>query len=222
VISTGLASQNIDGSVGDLISGPKFLDTDKYDVVAKAPSDTDLDTILSMLRTLLIERFKIKYHVEDQPINVWALTFQKKDARLKPANPNSRSTCKRTNAANSFGVPTTTLTCQNTTLSQLADKLSAMAPDYVDHPAVDASGLDGGFDFALSWTPRAQFESGQRGQAPVGGGGGDGGGGGGASEPNGALSLFEGVQRLGLNLEIRKQPYPVVVIDSMEAKPTEN
>ena len=164
----------------------------------------------------MIERFKIKYHVEDQPINVWALTFQKKDARLKPADPNSRSTCKRTNAANSFGVPTTTLTCQNTTLSQLADKLPAMARDYVDHPAVDASGLDGGFDFALSWTPRTQFESGQRGQAPGGGSGG------GASEPNGALSLFESVQRLGLKLEIRKQPYPVVVIDWMEAKPTEN
>jgi uncharacterized protein (TIGR03435 family) len=220
VISTGLATQNIDdGSVTDLISGPKFLDTDKYDVVAKAPSDTDPDTIRLMLRTLLIERFKVKYHVEDQPINVWALTFQKKDARLKPADPNSRSTCKRTNAANSFGVPTVTLTCQNTTLSQLADKLPAMARDYVDHPAVDASGLDGGFDFALSWTPRAQSESGQRGQAPGGGGGGRGGD---ASEPNGALSLFEGVQRLGLNLEIRKQPYPVVVIDSMEAKPTEN
>ena len=220
LISTGLATNNIeDRSVLDLISGPKFLDTDKYDVVAKAPSDTDTDTILSMLRTLLIERFKIKYHVEDQPINVWALTFQKKDARLKPADPNSRSTCKRTNAANSFGVPTVTLTCQNTTLSQLADKLPAMARDYVDHPAVDASGLDGGFDFALSWTPLAQFESGQRGQAPGGGGGG---GGGGASEPNGALSLFEGVQRLGLNLEVRKQPYPVVVIDSIEAKPTEN
>jgi len=221
LISTGVATQGIgEGSVLDLISGPKFLDTDKYDIVAKAPSDvTDLDTTLSMLRTLLIERFKIKYHVEDQPINVWALTLQKKDARLKPADPNSRSTCKRTNAANSFGVPTVTLTCQNTTLSQLADKLPAMARDYVDHPAVDASGLDGGFDFALSWTPLAQFESGQRGQAPGGGGGG---GGGDASEPSGALSLFEGVQRLGLNLEVRKQPYPVVVIDSMEAKPTEN
>ena len=225
LMSTGLATQNIDDqSVTDLISGPKFLDTDKYDVVAKAPSDValsgdvDADTIFSMLRTLLIERFKIKYHVEDQPINVWALTFQKKDARLKPADdPNSRSTCKRTNAANSFGVPTVTLTCQNTTLSQLADKLPAMARDYVDHPAVDDSGLDGGFDFALSWTPRAQFESGQRGREPGGGGGG-----GDAAEPNGALSLFEGVQRLGLNLEIRKQPYPVVVIDSMEAKPTEN
>ena len=78
----------------------------------------------------------------------------KRDPRLKQSDPNSRSTCKRAVANNSFGVPTATLTCQNTTLAQLADKLPAMAPAYVDHPALDASGLEGGFDFALSWTPR--------------------------------------------------------------------
>ena len=96
-----------------------------------------------------------------------------------------------------------------------------MAPAYVDHPAVDASGLEGGFDFALSWTPRGNFDGGQRGQAPGGGGGGPAGAGA-ASDPNGALSLFEGVQRLGLKLEVRKQPYPVLVIDHMDTKPTEN
>jgi uncharacterized protein (TIGR03435 family) len=222
LVSLGLAGPNNQGAgnAADLLSGPKFLETDKYDIVAKAPSDValsgtdvDADTILAMLRTLLIDRFKIKYHIEDQPINVYALTLQKKDARLKQADPNSRSTCKRTVAANSFGIPTATLTCQNTTLAQLADKLPAMAPAYVDHPAVDASGLEGGFDFALSWTPRANFEGGQRGQGPAGAG---------ASEPNGALSLFEGVQRLGLKLDVKKQPYPVLVIDHMETKPTEN
>jgi hypothetical protein len=48
------------------------------------------------------DRFKIKYHTEDQPIKFYALIFQKKDARLKPADPNSRSTCKRAVANNSF------------------------------------------------------------------------------------------------------------------------
>ena len=226
IVSLGLAGPNNlgQGNAGDLLSGPKFLDTDKYDVVAKAPSDValsgtdvDADTLLAMLRTLLIDRFKIKYHIEDQPINVYALTFQKKDARLKSADPNSRSTCKRTVGNNSLGVPTATLTCQNTTLAQLADKLPAMAPAYVDHPAVDVSGLEGGFDFALSWTPRANFDGGQRGQGPNAAAGGAV-----ASDPNGTLSLFEGVQRLGLKLEVRKQPYPVLVIDHVETKPTEN
>src|SRR5215831_14918253 len=105
LVSMGLAGPNTlgGGNAGDLLSGPKFLETDHYDIVAKAPSDvalsgTDVDaeTLLAMLRTMLIDRFKIKYHVEDQPINVYALTFQKRDSRLKQADPNSRSTCKRT------------------------------------------------------------------------------------------------------------------------------
>jgi uncharacterized protein (TIGR03435 family) len=229
LIATGLQSPNQNpgaGSSGDLISGPKFIDTEKYDIVAKAPSDValsgtdvDADTILAMLRTLLIDRFKIKYHVEDQPLNVYGLIAQKRDPRLKQADPASRATCKRTVANNANGVPLATLTCQNTTLAQLAEKLPAMAPAYVDHPAIDLTGLDGGYDFALSWTPRAQFEGGgQRGQVPNQ----PGAGGPAASDPTGALSLFEGVQRLGLKLEIQKHPYPVLVIDHMEEKPTDN
>jgi uncharacterized protein (TIGR03435 family) len=223
LVAWGLVSpnQNPGGSAGDLISGPKFLDTEHYDIVARAPSDValsgtdvDADTILAMLRTMLIDRFKIKFHTEDQPTNVYALISQKRDPRLKQADPASRSTCKRAVAANATGLPTATLTCQNTTLAQLAEKLPAMAPAYVDHPAIDASGLDGGWDFALSWTPRANFDGGgQRGQAPNAPG---------ASDPNGGLSLFEGVQRLGLKLEIQKHPYPVLVIDHIEQKPTDN
>jgi uncharacterized protein (TIGR03435 family) len=224
LVAWGLVSpnQNPGGSAGDLISGPKFLDTEHYDIVARAPSDValsgtdvDADTILAMLRTMLIDRFKIKFHTEDQPISVYALTAQKRDPRLKQADPASRSTCKRSVAANPSGLPLATLTCQNTTLAQLAEKLPAMAPAYVDHPALDSSGLDGGWDFALSWTPRANFDGAQRGQAPNQGAPG-------ASDPNGGLSLFEGVQRLGLKLELQKHPYPVLVIDHMEQKPSDN
>jgi uncharacterized protein (TIGR03435 family) len=222
LVAWGLVSpnQNPNGSVGDLISGPKFMDTEHYDIVARAPSDValsgtdvDADTILAMLRNLLIDRFKIKFHTEEQPINVYALIAPKRDPRLKQADPASRATCKRTVATNSTGLPMATLTCQNTTLAQLAEKLPAMAPAYVDHPAVDAAGLEGGWDFALSWTPRANFDGAQRGQAPAGAA---------ASDPNGGLSLFEGVEKLGLKLEVRKHPYPVLVIDHMEEKPSDN
>src|SRR5215831_9808579 len=222
LLAWGLVSpnQNPGGSLDDLISGPKFMETEHYNIVARAPSDValsgtdvDADTILAMMRNMLIDRFKIKFHTEEQPINVYALITQRRDPRLKQADPASRSTCKRSVAANTTGLPTATLTCQNTTLAQLAEKLPAMAPAYVDHPAVDATGLEGGWDFALSWTPRANFDGGQRGQAPAAGG---------ASDPNGGLSLFGGVERPGLKLEVRKQPYPVLVIDHMETKPAEN
>jgi uncharacterized protein (TIGR03435 family) len=222
LVASGLVSPNQNpgaGSAADLISGPKFMDTAHFDIVAKAPADValsgtdvDADTVLAMLRTLLIDRFKIKYHIEDQPINVYALTVQKRE-RLKQADPASRSTCKRTVAANAAGLPQASLACQNTTLAQLADKLPAMAPAYVDHPAIDATGLEGGWDFVLNWTPRQNFDGGgQRGQGPNAG----------ASDPNGGLSLFEGVERLGLKLEVRKSPYPVLVIDHIEEKPSDN
>jgi uncharacterized protein (TIGR03435 family) len=44
-----------------------------------------------------------------------------------------------------------------------------------------------------------------------------------ASEPNGALSLFDAVNKqLGLKVEKLKRPLPVVVIDHIEETPTEN
>ena len=44
-----------------------------------------------------------------------------------------------------------------------------------------------------------------------------------ARDPNGALSFPEAVSRqLGLKLELEKRPAPVLVIDHVEQKPTEN
>jgi uncharacterized protein (TIGR03435 family) len=44
-----------------------------------------------------------------------------------------------------------------------------------------------------------------------------------ASDPNGALSFFDAVNKqLGLKLEKQKRPLPVLVIDHVDEKPTEN
>jgi uncharacterized protein (TIGR03435 family) len=44
-----------------------------------------------------------------------------------------------------------------------------------------------------------------------------------ASDPNGAVTLFEAVEKqLGLKLESQKRPVPVLVIDHAEQKPTDN
>jgi uncharacterized protein (TIGR03435 family) len=43
------------------------------------------------------------------------------------------------------------------------------------------------------------------------------------SDPNGALSMLDAVSKqLGLKLEKQKRPAPVLVIDHIEEKPTEN
>ena len=43
-----------------------------------------------------------------------------------------------------------------------------------------------------------------------------------ATDPDGRLTVFEALDKLGLKLEARKMPMPVLVIDRMEQKPTEN
>jgi uncharacterized protein (TIGR03435 family) len=44
-----------------------------------------------------------------------------------------------------------------------------------------------------------------------------------ASDPNGAISIFDaGNKQLGLKLEEKKRPAPVLVIDHVEEKPTDN
>ena len=78
------------------------------------------------------------------------------------------------------------------------------------------------YDFTFNFSPIGPVQ-GQR------GGGGERGGAPPAnansnvSDPNGAVSLFDAMlKQLGLKLEMRKRPLPVLVIDHVEEKPTEN
>ena len=46
---------------------------------------------------------------------------------------------------------------------------------------------------------------------------------GGVADPSGAISLFDALDKqLGLKLELQKHPMPVIVIDHIEEKPTDN
>ena len=206
----------------DMLAGPKWIETDRFNIVAKAPADVsiagnniDVMTLQGMLKNLLIDRFKIKMHTEDRPVAAFALLAPKRETKLKKADPTARANCKRP-IAQGGAVPVANVVCQNTTMAQLAEKLQGWAGAYVTHPAFDATGLEGGWDFSFSWIPRANFEAPrpeaaqQPGAAAV------------PSDPNGGLTVFEAMEKLGLKLEQQKRPLPVIVIDSASQNPTEN
>jgi uncharacterized protein (TIGR03435 family) len=191
--------------------GEKWLDTERYDIAAKTAPTASADTLRVMLRSLLEERFRLKVHKEDQPVPVYALTGSK--PKIKEADPSSRSTCTRSAADGLVHY-----TCVNTTMAQLAEKLPNVAGGYLDHPMVDLTGLKGGYDFILSWTPRNRLLGGGRGPAPAAADGGAAS----ADRPVG-FTIFEAVDRqLGLKLASQKHPMPVLVIDHIERKPAEN
>ena len=212
---------SIDDNNDDMIDGPKWLDTQRFDIVAKASAVEQMDdgTMGMMLRSLLMDRFKLATHFEDRPVTVWALVAAK--PKLKTADPSNRSTCKVAGVGSNGGVSAArlrTFTCQNMTMPLFADSLHGMASGYIDHPVVDKTGLDGAWDFTLRFSGRAVFEG------RVGGKGGEGSGSAGAApDPNGAISLYEALEKqLGLKLETQKSPMPVLVVDHVEQKPTDN
>jgi uncharacterized protein (TIGR03435 family) len=217
----------------DLISAPKWLDSARFDIIAKLPAvmmaangaPPPVQDLGPMLQALLIDRFKMKIHYEDQLVTAYALVAVK--PKLKKADSSTRTGCKLGNgpiSANtgSFVPPARTVSCQNMTMAQFADQLQSIAGPYggpyVHYPVVDATGLDGGWDFSFTFSPiPANQVAAPFGASPAGPAGAA------ASDPVSGASLFEAVyKQLGLKLKAQKRPYPVCAIDHIEEKPTGN
>jgi uncharacterized protein (TIGR03435 family) len=105
-------------------------------------------------------------------------------------------------------------------MAQFADQLQMIASSYIRYPVVDASSLEGAWDFSFTFTP---INPALLASTPFGNPGGAGADAPGASVPIGGTSIFDALEKqLGLKLEMGKRPYPVFVIDHMEEKPAEN
>jgi uncharacterized protein (TIGR03435 family) len=106
-------------------------------------------------------------------------------------------------------------------MAQFADRLLNMGPG-LNWPVEDATEIEGGWDFTLTYSRAPIIFNG-----PDGGRGGDAGPAGAAiptaADPSGGLTIFEAIEKeLGLKLETRKRTLPVIMIDHLEQKPTEN
>jgi uncharacterized protein (TIGR03435 family) len=211
----------------------KWMDTDRFDVIAKSaavgPSTGpfDFDPIRPMLQKLLMDKFKLAVHYEDRQVNGYILSAVK--PKLQKADPAGRTKCKEgpgldgKDPRDANPLLSRLVTCQNVTMAQMADMLPNIAGGYFRTPAVDATGLEGAWDFTLSFSPAglAQgmvFRS-VDGAAPASGAPGAAA----ASDPSGGLTFFDALtKQLGLKLEMQKRSMPVLVIDHVEQKPTDN
>ena len=222
----------------DLIDAPKWTQDARFDIVARAFAATtqidmppiEIDSLRQMLRTLLIERFQMKTHFEDRPLNAYTLTASEKP-RLTKSDQSSRTRCLEGPAPGTpdprtrFPSRNRLITCQNMTMAQFAERLMPWASGYVQIPVIDKTGLEGGYDLTINFSAIGIFQggAGRGGDAGPGAAGGAGGGALSASDPNGAISLPEAIDKqLGLKLEMQKRPVPVLVIDSISEKPVDN
>lgn len=162
--------------------------------------------------------------MDERVVPAYTLTAVK--PKLRKADPSNRSGCKEGPGADGKDPRVTTpvlsrlVTCRNITMTRFADLLPGIANALnplngsIRSTILDATGLDGAWDFTLSFTPSLGFAPNgtpmpQAGDGPL--------------DPNGALSLPDAISRqLGLKLAMEKRPASVLVIDRIEQQPTAN
>lgn len=184
--------------------GPDWTDVERYDITAATPGETrpNVDQQMAMVRTLLGERFGLKFHIEPKEFSAYILTTAKGGARLK-----------ETTAPDTQPMPVSTvypgdrivLPARNVTMALFAATLQRAI---LDRPVIDKTDLTGSYDFDLEWTyDDTQFGGNLPPLAP---------------QNSGKPDLFAALQeQLGLRLESAKAEIATIVIDSVQ-KPSEN
>jgi uncharacterized protein (TIGR03435 family) len=205
--------------------GPAWMDKDQFDVIAKAPADSTPEKLRAMLRNLLAERFSLVVHDDTKPLAVYALTTGKK-VLMKQADGSEETGCKLAPQPDPpAGSPMIgmismngvvirlgagsliTYSCHNISMAAFAEQMRGMifVPGYLNgNRVVDQTELKGAWDFDVKYS----FNF--RGPAPVEG----------APE---IVTIFTAVEKqLGLKLDLTKIPMPVIAVDSVNEKPTDN
>jgi len=185
-----------------VLGGPGWLETDYFDVLAKAPAGATADSAKLMLQALLVDRFGLVVRHDSKPIPVFALVPGKGAHKMKAAEPGAGCQGVPQQGPPPPGtIPRGAIQCKGATMDAFADFIHQAAGGYLTKEVINATKLTGTFDFDLTWTPRGALA-----QA-----GADG------------ISVFDAVDRqLGLKIEEQKVSMPVILVEKANQKPSAN
>jgi uncharacterized protein (TIGR03435 family) len=184
-----------------------WMESERYDVAAKAGETATEDAVRHMLQSLMAERFKLKVHREPKDLPTYALTIAKSGLKMKQSTGEcalpSANTISQTPCGGFRLYQRSQLSGEKVPIVELRDILSTLTGRTV----IDKTGLNATFDISLKWTPDEVLAVGAEAGAPSGPFGG---------------SLFTALQeQLGLRLESQRGPVGILVVDAAE-RPSEN
>jgi uncharacterized protein (TIGR03435 family) len=175
-------------SVGpnQIFGGPDWLDSDRWEIIAKAEQPVGDHALMTVLQSLLADRFKLALHRQSKPIEVYVLEVAKNGPKLEKGDGQGAKT------SNGRG----DIVAANATMDRFAEILSRQ----MDLPVVNHTGLEGVFNLKLQWTPESA-----RPANPVAGA---------AIEGPSIFTAIQ--EQLGLRLHAQKEPVEVLVIAHVE------
>jgi uncharacterized protein (TIGR03435 family) len=177
-----------------VFGGPKWTDSDRFNLEARADGPAKDPELLLMLQHLLAERFQLGVHRESNIVQGYALVPLKSRLKIRQDDTEGKSKWNSHRGE---------VVAERITMARLAESLGRL----LGAPVVDATGVAGAYTFNLEWTSEVQQPAASREGL--------------ATDPAGP-SLFDVLaQKLGLRLENRKLSRDKLVIDQAE-KPSEN
>jgi uncharacterized protein (TIGR03435 family) len=230
------------------ISGPPWINSERFDVDATMPPDTTKEQFRVMLQNLLVERFQLKLHHETKELPMYALILSKKSPKMKEsATPAPQSAEDGPPPNMPLGPPKmgadgfpilpaqiqsrpgiysmmmpnrARLVGQQQTMEDLANRLTMI----LDRPVSDATGLTAKYDFTLSYSPEGLSSPlGPLPPLPPRPPSDSGPGPGPTPDAEPPPDIFTAIQSdLGLKLDPKKGPVDLIVIDHVEKTPTAN
>ena len=179
-----------------ITGGPAWIDSDRYDIDAKAEGLAKPDQLSLLIKALLADRFTLKIHSSTKELPIFLLVAGKSGPKIRLSehpDPGKSRVISRARISGDF------------TIAELAKRLQPLLGRCV----IDKTELRGEYGLNLEWTP----DPGQGQPVP------------GVSTPptdSNGPAIFTAIQeQLGLRLESRKGPVEILLIDRVE-RPSEN
>jgi uncharacterized protein (TIGR03435 family) len=126
---------------GSLAGLTGWMQSDRYDIEAKAAANSTFDEDLTMLRALLIERFQLRFHNETRQSTIFALVVAKGGPKFRPSKDDGAGNKEH------IDIRPTQISGVNIPFGHFVTVLAAQ----LKRSVINDTGLAGNFDLSLKY-----------------------------------------------------------------------